>query len=86
MYRVHVSIILALFFLIVAADITCAKDLGKIGQTYLIKEIDMLDFIYFRLNQMQESGELAKKAKDALKTILTRSERFLPRHSYPNYQ
>jgi conjugal transfer pilus assembly protein TraW len=35
-----------------------AKNLGKVGQTYPILEEDFLDFIMYRLNDMQKTGKL----------------------------
>ncbi|WP_305812815.1 type-F conjugative transfer system protein TraW [Photobacterium leiognathi] len=35
-----------------------AKNLGVVGQTYPIAEMDMLDWIQLRLRQMQQTGEL----------------------------
>lgn len=55
-----------------------AKDLGKIGETYPIKEIDLLDFIQTRLKQMQQSGELEKINKQMVETIKKRSDRPTP--------
>ena len=55
-----------------------AKDLGKIGETYPIKEIDLLDFIQTRLKQMQQSGELEKINKQMVATIKKRSYRPTP--------
>lgn len=37
-----------------------AADLGVIGQTYPILEIDFLDFVQTRLGEMQKNGELLK--------------------------
>lgn len=49
-----------------------AKDLGKIGETYPIKEMDLLDFIQTRLKQMQQSGELEKINKQIIAKAKTR--------------
>ena len=61
--------------LIVAGVAVYAKDLGRIGQTYPIKETDLLEFIQTRLQHMQQSGELEQKNQQMLKTIKARSER-----------
>jgi len=51
------------------------KDLGKVGETYPIKEIDMLDFIQSRLRQMQQNGDLEKINKQMIEKVKTRSDR-----------
>lgn len=51
------------------------KDLGKIGETYPIREMDMLDFIQARLKQMQQSGELEKINKQMMGMAKTRADR-----------
>ncbi len=55
-------------------SIADAKDLGKYGQTFAIKEIDIIEHLKGRLHQMEESGEIkqhqqemAAKVKDSVK-------------------
>jgi conjugal transfer pilus assembly protein TraW len=51
----------ALFISLVFGSATVySKNLGKIGQTYPIKETDMLELIYSKLNKLQETGELER--------------------------
>jgi conjugal transfer pilus assembly protein TraW len=38
-----------------------AKDFGVVGQTFEIEEVDMLEFIKARLNQMEQMGVLIQK-------------------------
>jgi len=52
-----------------------AKDLGKVGETYPIKEMDLLDFIQTRLKQMQQSGELEKINNQIIAKAKTRFDR-----------
>ena len=58
MYK-FLAIIFLTIFLVISVS-TYAKDFGKIGETYPIKEVDLLDFIQTRLKQMQQNGELEK--------------------------
>ena len=67
---------------IVAGVAVYAKDWGRIGQTYPIKEIDLLEFIQARLQHMQQSGELEQKNQQMLKTINARSERLNQSQGY----
>lgn len=45
---------------------TNAADLGKHGQVYKIEEKNALDAIYEKLGQMEKSGKLAEKKKEAI--------------------
>ena len=45
MHRKLITALLVFPMLIMANSFVYAKNLGKIGQTYPIKEMDMLDFI-----------------------------------------
>jgi len=55
-----------------------AKDLGRVGQVYPIKEMDIVDFIYGRLKQMQQSGELEKINRQMIETAKAHTERPAP--------
>ena len=86
MQSVHKFLVFLFFVLvtvlIVAGVSVYAKDLGRTGQTYPIKEIDLLEFIQTRLQHMQQSGELEQKNQQMLKTIKTRSERLNQSQGY----
>lgn len=62
----------------VTSSVGLAKNLGKIGQVYPIKEMDMVDFIHLRLKQMEQSGELAKINQRMLNQTKQRADRPLP--------
>jgi conjugal transfer pilus assembly protein TraW len=64
-----------MFFLFIMVIPAHARDLGIIGQTYPIKEMDIIEFIHNRLNQMQQNGELAKIKNHMLTTVKKRMER-----------
>jgi|APSaa5957512576_1039674.scaffolds.fasta_scaffold79214_2 conjugal transfer pilus assembly protein TraW len=78
MHRKLITALLVFPMLIMANSFVYAKNLGKIGQTYPIKEMDMLDFIQTRLKQMQQGGELEKINKQMIETAKTRSDRPTP--------
>lgn len=65
-------LLLVLSFLVLPSF---AKDLGRIGQVYSIKEMDIVDFIQIRLKQMQQNGELEKINNQMRETIKKRIER-----------
>lgn len=76
MHRIlKISFLFLLTILIGVCSLVYAKDLGKIGETYPIKEIDMLDFIQIRLKQMQQSGELEKIKNQMIEKVKIRSDR-----------
>jgi conjugal transfer pilus assembly protein TraW len=54
------------------------KDFGIIGQVYQIKEMDFLEHIQVRLQQMQKSGELEKINKEATERIKAHLDRPMP--------
>ena len=55
----HKNFIIVLLIMLIGISTSAyTKDLGKVGETYPIKEIDMLDFIQSRLRQMQQNGDL----------------------------
>lgn len=57
---------------------TYAKDWGRIGQVYPIKEMDLLDLIQARLKEMQKTGELEKLQKEAIARIEAHADRPTP--------
>ncbi len=57
---------------------TYAKDLGRVGQVYPIKEMDLLELIQTRLKTMQQSGELEKLQKEAVERIKKHADRPTP--------
>lgn len=67
-----------LIFLVFGNVAVYSKNLGKIGQTYPIKEVDMLELIYSKLNQLQETGELERINNKMAKIAKTRLERPAP--------
>lgn len=75
--NMHKIFTIALLTTLISAPIY-AKDLGKIGETYPIKEMDLLDFIQARLKQMQKSGEFEKINKQMVAAVKKRSDRPTP--------
>lgn len=63
---------------IMTSSVSFAKNLGKIGQVYPIKEMDIVDLIHLRLKQMEQSGELAKINQRMLYKAKQRADRPLP--------
>jgi len=55
-----------------------AKNLGKVGQVYPIKEIDLLDFIQMRLQVMQQNGDLKKINQEMVDKAKKHADRPLP--------
>ena len=80
------TLLIMLRMLVALIEVSClfhtnaayAKDLGKVGQVYPIKEMDIVDFIYSRLNQMQQSGELEKINRQMVETAKAHTERPAP--------
>lgn len=71
----HRMMPVSLLFVCVAAG---AKDLGTWGDLYPIHEPDLLNTIHQRLNEMQDSGELAEKQQEYKEEMIRNSLRPLP--------
>lgn len=69
------TLVLVINFLAVSVY---AKDCGKLGQVYPIKEMDIVEFIRSRLKQMQISGELDKINKQMVEVAKARIARPTP--------
>jgi conjugal transfer pilus assembly protein TraW len=69
--------LLALSMLFFCATVP-AKDLGTWGDLYPIHEPDLLNTLHQRLNEMQESGELAQKQQEYKEDMIRNSLRPLP--------
>lgn len=65
-------VVLALSLLVGAVH---AKNIGKYGETYPIKETDMLELIYSRLTHLQQTGELEKINKKMVSNTKKRLDR-----------
>jgi conjugal transfer pilus assembly protein TraW len=76
MRQVLITFLLLMF--IMTSSVSFAKNLGKIGQVYPIKEMDIVDLIHLRLKQMEQSGELAKINQRMLYKAKQRADRPLP--------
>ena len=75
----HKLVTIALLTMLIGVNAPAyAKDLGRIGETYSIKEPDLLEFIQTRLKQMQQTGELAKINQKILATAKAHADRPLP--------
>ncbi|NCN89131.1 MAG: type-F conjugative transfer system protein TraW [Gallionella sp.] len=57
-----VSIVLGV--LVTLSTLAPAEDLGVIGQTYEVTEVNMLDVIQNKLKRMEKTGELARIERD----------------------
>lgn len=68
---------MAASLLLVCATAT-GRDLGTWGDLYPIHEPDLLNTIHHRLNEMQESGELAEKQQEYKDKMIRNSLRPLP--------
>lgn len=71
----HRMMAVSLLFVCVTAT---AKDLRTWGDLYPIHEPDLLNTIHQRLNEMQESGELAEKQQEYKEEMIRNSLRPVP--------
>lgn len=67
-----------LFLSLFATSLTQAKNLGVWGTTFPIVEQDIKEFIYERLNQMQQNGELEKIKGRFIKNVKNHTLRPTP--------
>lgn len=56
-FTIKLAIGLIAMLFILSAKVIYADDLGVMGETYIIKEIDFLDFIQSRAHMMQQNGQ-----------------------------
>lgn len=66
------SILITIFLL---SPLLYAKDLGVIGQTYPIQEMDFLEFIHQRLQILQQSGNLKKLNSQWIENVKNHADR-----------
>ena len=71
------KLLLTLLILFMALP-TFAKDLGVWGTTYPIAEEDLREFIYKRLNVLQQNGELEKMKQTFIKNVTEHTLRPTP--------
>ena len=73
-----VTTIALLMSLVFGSMAAYSKNLGKVGQTYPIKEMDLLALIYSKLNQLRETGELERINNKISRIAKARLERPSP--------
>jgi len=65
----HKQIVWVLLCLLFITNIAQAKNLGVWGQLFPIEEQDIREFIYQRLNEMEQNGEMTKLNKKFIKNV-----------------
>lgn len=64
-----IKLIIALSLFTAISNISLAKNLGVWGPLFPIEEQDIREFIYQRLYEMEENGEMAKLKKEFIKNV-----------------
>ncbi len=57
------------FMCLLATNISYAKNLGVWGQVFPVEEQDIREFIYQRLNEMEQNGEMTKLNEKFIKNV-----------------
>lgn len=74
----YIVFIFLAFFAFFTVSLAHAKNLGVWGPLFPIEEQDIREFIYQRLNEMEQNGEMAKLNKKFIKNVKEHSLRPTP--------